>query len=111
MYTGETGVEYLGNIDSARKAGFYYGQPDAQRACEAYDRMIAECEAKDSPESKFKTARLATGLTREQLANASGVDVKVVEGIENGTIPIDGIEFKSGLNLTKALGISPYDLI
>lgn len=110
IYTGETAVHYLGNIESARKAGFYCDLIDAQRACEAYDRMIAERESKDSPESKFKTARLAAGLTRQQLADASGVDMETIEEIENGMVLIDGIEFKTGLNLAKALEISPYDL-
>lgn len=109
-YTGETGVSYLGNIENAREFGFYAGEFTGQEVCAAYDRMVAEREAKESPESKFKTARLATGLTYEQVAAAAHIDAHMVQGIEDGKINIDSIGFKKGLALAKALGVSPYDL-
>lgn len=108
-YTGRTGVDYLGNIENAREAGFYSGEFTAQEACAAYDRMIAEQEAKGTPDSKFKTARMAIGLTREQIADAANVDVKTIQDIEDGKTDMNNISFKQGLNLAKALGISPYD--
>lgn len=110
-YTGKTGVNYLGNIENAREVGFYDEGFTKQEACAAYDRMVAEREAKESPESNFKSARLATGLTYEQVAKAAHIDVCVVQKIERGEVDIDSIKFKEGLALAKVLGVSPYDLV
>lgn len=53
----------------------------------------------------IKQLRLNIGLSQQQLAEASGINIRQIQKIENGEIKIDNITLKNAIALADALGI------
>ena len=62
-------------------------------------------------ESNMKRLRLKAGLSQSQLAEISGVNVRMVQYYEQGASDINKIALIKGLALADALGCEPKDLI
>ena len=57
------------------------------------------------------TAREAAGLTQKQLAEASGVNIRQIQRIENGEAKPENITLKNALAIADVLHIDPRKLI
>lgn len=70
---------------------------------------------KRAPEKKesipLQKARLAAGLTQKQLAEASGVNSRQIQRVEEGQSEAGNLTAKNLLSLADALGIDPRKLI
>lgn len=62
-------------------------------------------------ENKLKAARMAAGLTQQQLAEKSGVNERQIRRIESGSSSMKNVSLENGLALAKALGTTPENLI
>lgn len=62
-------------------------------------------------ENKLKSARMAAGLTQQQLAEKSGVNERQIRRIESGSSSMKNVSLENGLALAKALGTTPENLI
>lgn len=59
----------------------------------------------------IREARLAAGLTQKQLAAAAGVNIRLVQKVENGEAKAANLTAKNLLALADALGVDPRELI
>ena len=59
----------------------------------------------------LKTIRESRGITRQQLSELSGVNVRMIERYEQGERDINGAKIKTLLRLCKALGCNLEDII
>lgn len=59
----------------------------------------------------LKDYRLASGLTRAQLAEKSGVNARQIQRVENGESKIGNITLANAAKLAAALGIKIEDLL
>lgn len=61
--------------------------------------------------SKLEWARRGAGLTQKQLAEAAGVDIRLVQKVEGGEAEAGNLTARNLLALADALGVDPRDLI
>lgn len=61
--------------------------------------------------TKLQEQRTAAGLTRQQLSEQSGVNVRLIERYEQGERDINGAKLKTLLKLCMALGCNLEDII
>lgn len=62
-------------------------------------------------ENKLKTARMAAGLTQQQLADASGVNIRQIRRVEMGTSEAGNMSARNLLAIADILGVDPRNLI
>lgn len=60
---------------------------------------------------EFKMLRHAAGLTQQQLADRSSVNISLIRKLEGGTADICNIAAKNLIALADALDTDPHDLI
>lgn len=73
-----------------------------------YFRRVSPADGQKKTLSAF---RVASGMTQRQLSNASGVNIRQIQRVENGESDIDNISAKNLLALADALGIEPRQLL
>lgn len=61
--------------------------------------------------NNIKELRTKAGLTQQQLAEKSGVNIRMVQYYENGFKDINKAAFETGLKLAEALGCDPRELL
>lgn len=61
--------------------------------------------------NNLKELRTAAGLTQAQLAEKSGVNIRMIQYYENGFKDLNKAAFDTGLKIAEALGCDPRDLI
>jgi DNA-binding Xre family transcriptional regulator len=110
-YTGRTTTECYGPIKKAYDNDFYSEYFDRGQIKEAYDRMVAELETKNTPPTSLKDFRLAAGLTQKQLADASGQNLRQIQKLESGEAKIENITAKNLLAIADALNVDPHELL
>ena len=66
---------------------------------------------KGKKESCIKSHRLAAGLTQEQLADRSGVNIRQIQRVEFGTSDAGNLTARNLLAIADALGVDPHSLI
>lgn len=59
----------------------------------------------------LKEARAAAGLTQKQLADAAGVNIRLVQKVEGGEAEAGNLTARNLLSLADALGVDPRELI
>ena len=59
----------------------------------------------------LKTLRKAAGMTQGDLAAASGVNIRQIQKIETGEIPVENITLKNAKALADALHVSIDSLL
>ena len=59
----------------------------------------------------LKEARAAAGLTQKQLADAAGVNIRLVQKVEGGEAKAGNLTARNLLSLADALGVDPRELI
>lgn len=59
----------------------------------------------------LRVARVAAGLTQKQLADAAGVNIRLVQKVEGGEVETGNLTAKNLLALADALGVDPRSLI
>lgn len=59
----------------------------------------------------LKQFRADAGLTQQQLADAAGVNIRLVQKVEGGEAKAENLTAKNLLALADALNIDPRDLI
>ncbi len=59
----------------------------------------------------IRAARQAAGLTQQQLADKSGVNIRQIQRVESGSSSAENLTAKNFLALADALGVDPHDLI
>lgn len=63
------------------------------------------------PITKLEWARQGIGLTQQQLADAAGVNIRLVQKVEGGEAQAGNLTAKNLIALADALGVDPRDLI
>lgn len=63
------------------------------------------------PITKLEWARQGIGLTQQQLADAAGVNIRLVQKVEGGEAQAGNLTAKNIIALADALGMDPRDLI
>lgn len=63
------------------------------------------------PITKLEWARQGAGLTQQQLADAAGVNIRLVQKVEGGEAKAENLTAKNLLALADALGVDPRELI
>ena len=63
------------------------------------------------PITKLEWARQGIGLTQQQLADAAGVNIRLVQKVEGGEAKAENLTAKNLLALADALDVDPNDLI
>nr|DAS40651.1 MAG TPA: helix-turn-helix domain protein [Caudoviricetes sp.] len=61
--------------------------------------------------NKFKTARINAGMTQQQLADASCVNIRQIRRVELGTSEAGNMSARNLLAIADILGVDPRDLI
>lgn len=61
--------------------------------------------------TKLEWARQGIGLTQQQLADAAGVNIRLVQKVEGGEAQAGNLTAKNLIALADALGVDPRDLI
>lgn len=61
--------------------------------------------------NNLKKIRKAAGITQAELAQKSGVNVRMVQYYENGFKDLSKAAFETGLKIAEALGCDPRDLL
>ena len=61
--------------------------------------------------SKLQEQRTASGITRQQLSELSGVNVRMIERYEQGERDINGAKLKTLLKLCETLGCELKDIV
>jgi DNA-binding XRE family transcriptional regulator len=64
------------------------------------------CDASMRSKKTIRLARLAKGLTQQELADASEMNIRQIQKLETGETSIKKMTLANALLLTKALGIS-----
>ena len=62
-------------------------------------------------ENKLKTARTNAGVTQQQLADASGVNIRQIRRVELGTSEAGNMSARNLLAIADILGVDPRNLI
>lgn len=62
-------------------------------------------------ETKLKDARINAGMTQQQLADASGVNIRQIRRVELGTSEAGNMSARNLLAIADILGVDPRDLI
>lgn len=62
-------------------------------------------------ENKLKSARMAAGLTQQQLADASGVNIRQIRRVELGTSEAGNMSARNLLSIADILEVDPRELI
>ena len=74
--------------------------------------VIALKKAKaDAAPAGLRAVRIAAGLTQQQLADASGVNIRQIQRVELGSSDAGNLTARNLLAIADALGIDPHDLI
>lgn len=61
--------------------------------------------------NKFKTARKNAGMTQQQLADASGVNIRQIRRVELGTSDAGNMSARNLLSIADILEVDPRELI
>lgn len=61
--------------------------------------------------NKFKTARKNAGMTQQQLADASGVNIRQIRRVELGTSDAGNMSARNLLAIADVLGVDPRSLL
>lgn len=61
--------------------------------------------------NRLKELRTAAGLSRAQLAEASGVNIRTLEAYEQGVRDLDKMALVTAVKISEALQCSPADLL
>lgn len=61
--------------------------------------------------NKFKTARINAGMTQQQLADASGVNIRQIQRVELGASEAGNMSARNLLAIADVLAVDPRDLI
>lgn len=62
-------------------------------------------------ENKLKAARINAGMTQQQLADASGVNIRQIRRVELGTSEAGNMSSRNLLAIADVLNVDPRDLI
>lgn len=62
-------------------------------------------------ETKLKDARINAGMTQQQLADASGVNIRQIRRVELGTSEAGNMSARNLLAIADVLAVDPRDLI
>lgn len=62
-------------------------------------------------ENKLKTARTNAGVTQQQLADASGVNIRQIRRVELGTSDAGNMSARNLLAIADVLGVDPRSLL
>lgn len=62
-------------------------------------------------QSNLARLRAATGLSQNELADRSGVNIRVIQGYEQGKRDINKAQFSTIVNLSKVLDCNPLELL
>lgn len=62
-------------------------------------------------ENKLKSARMAAGLTQQQLADASGVNIRQIQRVELGASEAGNMSARNLLAIADVLNMDSRDLI
>lgn len=65
----------------------------------------------DKYKSPLKFQRVALGMTQQQLAEASGVNVRQIRRVESGCSTEGNMTAKNLLAIADALGVDPHTLL
>lgn len=60
---------------------------------------------------KLAHLRVTAGLGQRELADASGVNIRQIQGLESGAASIENTSLKNALRLADALGVHPRELL
>jgi transcriptional regulator with XRE-family HTH domain len=74
-------------------------------------KVHKKMESKEAPSLPLKNLRVAAGLTQQQLAATSGVNIRQIQRIELGEAKIGNVTLSNAVAIAKALGVSPEDLL
>lgn len=61
--------------------------------------------------NNLKDLRTKTGLTQAQLAEKSGINIRMIQYYENGFKDLNKAAFVTGLRIAEALECDPRDLL
>ena len=61
--------------------------------------------------NKFKTARKNAGMTQQQLADVSGVNIRQIRRVELGTSDAGNMSARNLLAIADVLGVDPRSLL
>lgn len=87
---------------------------DCQRAdgdCTVCSLVNYGRDCHNNPITKLEWARRGAGLTQQQLADASGVNIRQIQRVELGEAEAGNLTAKNFLALADALNIDPRELI
>lgn len=73
--------------------------------------MVALRKAREAESTTLRDARVSAGLTQQQLADASGVNIRQIQRVELGSSDAGNLTARNLLAIADALGIDPHDLI
>lgn len=79
--------------------------------CSSADIIAIKEAEEESAVNRLREARIAAHLTQKQLADAAGVNIRLVQKIEGGEAKAENITAKNLLALADALGVDPRALI
>lgn len=68
-------------------------------------------KATSNSPGKLARLRVERGLGQRELADASGVNIRQIQGLESETLKMENISLKNALRLADALGIEPRELL
>lgn len=68
-------------------------------------------KATSSSTSKLARLRVERGLGQRELADASGVYIRQIQGLESGALKMENVSLKNALRLADALGVHPRELL
>ncbi len=87
---------------------------DCQRAdgnCTLCQMVNYGRDCRNRPISKLEWARLAAGLSQQQLAEASGVNVRQIRRVELDEADAGNLTAKNLLSLADVLGVDPREIV
>ncbi len=68
-------------------------------------------ELKSVHSMTIRAARVAAGMTQQQLADKSGVNIRQIQRVESGSSAAENLTAKNFLAIADALGVDPHELI
>lgn len=68
-------------------------------------------KATSSSTSKLARLRVERGLGQRELADASGVYIRQIQGLESGALKMENVSLKNALGIADALGVHPRELL
>lgn len=87
---------------------------DCQRQdgnCTLCSRVNYGRDCHNRPISKLEWARQVASVTQKQLAEAAGVNIRLVQKVEGGEAEAGNLTARNLLALAEALGVEPRELI